>query len=92
MLTDEQRSNIVHALGLTPRGGRGRFGCRWAYRNYFAAGEADVQSWRDLEARGLARQIAKPGSLRPFHTFEVTPAGMKAAGVTGYIPSAMMTS
>lgn len=90
LLESAQYSNIVHALGLTRRGGRGRFGRRWAYRNYFAAGEADVQSWRDLEAKGLARQICKPGSLRPFHTFEVTPEGMAASDVLKYIPAEIM--
>ena len=88
-MTDEQRSHIVHALGLTRRGGRGRFGRRWAYRNYFAAGEADVPAWRDLEVNGFARQICKPGSLRPFHTFEVTVEGMAAAGVLDYVPASI---
>jgi len=86
LLTTPEYRAMVHALGLTRRGGRGRFGRRWAYRNYFAAGGKDVDLWRGLEGRGLARQICRPGSLRPFHTFEVTPEGMAAMDVMRYIP------
>lgn len=89
VLSDDEYSCIVHALGLTRRGGRGRFGCRWAYRNYFAAGGKDVEVWRGLERRGLAEQICKPGSLRPFHTFAVTEDGMRAADVVAYMPGSM---
>lgn len=80
---------ILHALGLTPRGRGGRCGRRWAYRNYFAAGEADVAMWRRLEERGFALQICAPGSLRPFHTYEVTPEGIAAADLSGYVPKSM---
>lgn len=90
ILESRQYDHIVHALGLTRRGGKGRFGRRWAYRNYFAAADRDVASWRDLEAKGLALQICKPGSLRPFHTFAVTLAGMKAAALTQYVPLEMI--
>lgn len=86
---DEYRA-IVHALGLTRRGGRGRFGARWAYRNYFAAGGKDVELWRGLEKRGFALQICGTGTLRPFHTFEVTPEGMAAADVLRYVPARML--
>jgi len=88
-ISEDERSAMVHALGLTRRGKKGKFGRRWAYRNYFAAGESDALLWRGLEDRGLARQISKPGSLRPFHTFEVTYAGMKEIGALPYVPMEM---
>jgi len=89
-VSGRERAVIIHALGLTPRGGSKRLGRRLAYRNYFAAGEADVPVWRKLEAKGMARQVCRPGSLRPFHTFTVTESGVTAAGISAYVPASLL--
>lgn len=86
-ITDRERELIMHALGLRMRRGRPP---RWAYRNYYAAGRTDAVVWRQMEQKGFARQIALPGSLRPYHTFEVTHEGVDAAEVRKYVPLALV--
>lgn len=91
LLNDREHECIVHALGLTRRcASRGKFGRRWAYRNYFAAGDQDVPIWRSLEKRGLARITHRRGSHRPFHTFAVTLQGVIAADLQKYVPKSMI--
>lgn len=85
-MTEDQRSHIIYALGLTRRGGRGKLGRRWACRNFYAAGEGAESVWRDLEASGFAREILGPSTLFPHTIFAVTRAGMIAAGVLAYVP------
>ena len=90
LLADEEYTMMVHALGLTRKGGRGRFGRRWAYRNYYAASQGDAEVWRKLMKRGLAKSACEPKPLRPFHTFAVTQKGMAAADVLAYVPKEIL--
>lgn len=88
MLTEDETHVIEHALGLTRRGGKGRTGRRWAYRNYFAAGGKDVDVWQGLVNRGLATTLRpiNPETCR-YPGFAVTRAGVEAAGLTAYVPA-----
>lgn len=86
LLQDGEYTMMIHALGLTRRGGRGRFGKRWAHRNYYAAGTCDVEIWQNLVKRNLAKIISEPSAVRQFHIFAVTKEGMAAADVLAYIP------
>ena len=85
LLEDDEYTMIIHALGLTRRGGRGRFGKRWAYRNFYAASDTDAEIWMKLVKREFAKLIQNPGTQRPFHMFAVTRDGMVAADVLRYI-------
>lgn len=86
-LTDKERSVIIHALGLTPRGGRRQFGCRWAYRNYFCAGEKDEAVWDKLVARGLAFKSGRPKSAgMPYSVYGVTRLGVELIGARNHVP------
>ena len=78
-MTDEKsewEQRILHALGLTPRGGRMR---RWSYRNYYTVSFGDPVMEAMVE-RGLMvrRRPGKPGDLVCHH---VTDAGAEFAGV-----------
>lgn len=91
MLDKREREAIMHALGLTRRGGRGKAGRRWACRNYFAAGGADVVVWRGLVQRGLARTLrAVNPELCSYPGFAVTLAGARAAGMAEYVPNSII--
>ncbi len=91
MLTEAENHVIKHALGLTGRGGRGRTGRRWAYRNYFAAGDKDVAVWTALVARGLACTLRPVGpEACSYPGFAVTAAGVEAAGLTAYVSHGLL--
>lgn len=77
VLTVQEYKHMVHALGLTRRGGRGRFGRRWAYRN-FSAGFSDIAAWRGLVERGLAWQCYD-------ELFKLTRKGIAAIDATRYV-------
>lgn len=89
-LTTEERQAITHALGLTRRGGKGRTGRRWAYRNYFAAGGKDVATWQGLVKRGLACTLRPVDPNNKTPGFAVTHAGTIAAGLRGYVPASII--
>ena len=68
-LTDTQLDNIIHALGLTKRGGKRP---RWAYRNHYNATNLspDFWSWDSLKDKGYAKGMFGEGST----TFRLTTA------------------
>ena len=78
---------IAHALGLTGTHDRFKPRRRWAYRNYFAAGGKDVETWLGLVERGLARPLRPidPSSCQ-YPGFAVTHEGAVAAGLRSYVP------
>lgn len=78
-MTPPQRALILHALGLTPRGGRMR---RWSYRNHYCAcvgseAKRGIAQMVHLGWMEEGRTINK-GKSRFYH---VTRAGAEAAGV-----------
>ena len=92
VLKTSEYNAMAHALGLTPRySSRGRFGRRWAYRNYFSAGGEDIALWDGLVDRGLARRI---GELVIYQSidivFEVTHKGMTVIDAMQYIPRSVL--
>jgi len=87
-MTDVERELIEHALGLQKRNGPGRYSVRWAYRNYFAAGATDAVVWSSMANKGWARSLGLRAT-DGFELFAVTPAGMEAADVLGYVKRSM---
>jgi len=78
---------IAHALGLSGTYDRFKPRRRWAYRNYFAAGAKDVETWRGLVARGLACTLRPVDPSNTTPGFAVTHAGAVAAGLRNYVPA-----
>lgn len=83
-MTPAQRDLILHALGLTPRGGRMR---RWSYRNHYCACVHVVSDSEDAILAGMVDQdwlvagrTINDGRDRFYH---VTRAGAVVAGVLG---------
>jgi hypothetical protein len=77
---------IAHALGLPRHPWRKNArACRWAYRNYFAAGRfgSDHESWESLVARGFARRERLISDLQ---YYSVTRSGVSEAGLDRYVP------
>lgn len=85
-LTIDQRAQMVHALGLTPRRRGRKFGRRWAYRNYFYAGTVDVPIWRHLVELGFAKEVKQSSPRSMTISFCVTKEGVEAIGAEKYIP------
>lgn len=78
---------IAHALGLGGTYDRYKPRRRWAYRNYFAAGGKDVQTWQGLVGRGLACTLRPVDPSNDTPGFAVTHAGAVAAGLRNYVPA-----
>jgi len=74
-LTTDERSTILHALGLTPVNGKMP---RWSRRNYYAGESATCAS---LAQQGRIRRYAEPREWFPDPLYCVTAAGAIAAGV-----------
>lgn len=74
-LTDEQVSCMRWALGVdeAEETHRNRF-----FSDPYHRSGSETEAWRDLVSRGFARQIAEPTPSLPYHTFEVTEAGVRA--------------
>jgi hypothetical protein len=89
-INPEEYDVIAHALGLSGTYDRYKPRRRWAYRNYFAAGGKDVQTWESLVARGLAATLrpVNPDNTTP--GFSVTHAGTVAAGLRNYVPASIL--
>jgi hypothetical protein len=82
-LTDEEESDIAHALGVPVvyrHAGKPVRQARWSYRNYFDAGGDDVTIWEGLARRGFAVK-----SSRHPDVFHVTEQGVRAASLTKYV-------
>ena len=88
-ISNREKELIIHALGLTPKKGKSKFGRRWAYRNYFCAGIVDEPIWKELVAKGFARERTQGKRLTEYRVFYVTPDGAKEAGAYNYIPNSM---
>ena len=84
-MTEEQKSLVLHALGLTQKGKRK--GGRWSHRNYFCAGEKDNVEWESLVKQGYAILRNNPSDVFSFYTYSVTKSGMVAAGVLHRVKS-----
>jgi hypothetical protein len=78
---------IAHALGLGGTYDRFKPRRRWAYRNYFAAGGKDVETWRGLVDRGLACTLRPVDPRNASPGFAVTHEGAVAAGLRNYVPA-----
>lgn len=73
-MTPAQRSLILHALGLEPRGGRMP---RWSRKNRRQTLATGPSGWDDIVAAGWAAPVYFEGGS----AWHVTRAGAEAAGV-----------
>jgi hypothetical protein len=88
MTLDRQEHEVIaHALGLGSTYDPSKPCRRWAYRNYFAAGNKDVGTWQGLVARGLACTLRPVDPLNETPGFAVTHEGAVAAGLRSYVPA-----
>ena len=90
-LNPREYSVIAHALGLSGTYDRYKPRRRWAYRNYFAAGPKDVETWRRLVKRGLACTLRPVDPTNTTPGFAVTHAGAVAAGLRNYVPTSIIS-
>jgi hypothetical protein len=86
MIEPREYDVIAHALGLGGTHNRYKPRRRWAYRNYFAAGGKDVETWRGLVARGLACTLRPVDPRNTTAGYAVTHAGAVASGLRKYVP------
>lgn len=79
-MNGREKDVMMHALGFSrPR--------RWAYRNYFAAGDIDGKIWDGLVKQGLARAHGNlPSEIMPYPCYSVTQAGIEALGIRHKVP------
>ena len=75
-VTEEQIDDMLHALGQSQTPLRKDMG----WRNYYAAGDAEIPSWEDLVKKGYA--LKRFGPATHSLIYYVSPAGMAALGVT----------
>jgi hypothetical protein len=65
-LSNEQSDLIIHALGLSLRGGKRP---RWAHRNYFVSARLGptATAWAEIESMGYAKSRAYGRDSRIFY-------------------------
>lgn len=82
---------IAHALGLGGTYDRFKPRRRWAYRNYFAAGGKDIDTWKGLVDQGFATPLRpRDPATCNYPGFAVTHAGAIAAGLRNYVPASII--